>query len=157
MNYTSTIEKAKISISGSMPDYLFLTADNFVDVLEIKLPEEDAIVVDTHHAGSFKWSPTTNEAIGQVVNYIDSIERLQLEIEREILRVYGLKVSCVKPRAFILIGTKTGWDDFRRSGLRRLNSALHGVEVLTYTDLIQRGKEIAEMYKTEAISLGGPV
>jgi len=153
VNYTNTIEKARVSIGGIMPDFLFLTADNFVDVLEIKLPEEEAILADPGHPGSFKWSAKTNEAIGQAVTYIDSIERFQDALEKEILREYKIKASCVKPRAFILIGIKSGWDEQKRAGLRRLNSSLHGIEVLTYSDLIARGREIAEMYKQEATEI----
>lgn len=150
INYIHTIEKARINISGNMPDYLFLTADYFVDVLEIKLPEEEVIVEDSHHPGAYKWCPKTNEAIGQVVAYLGEIDRLQTELEREIRRVYGITVSFVKPRGFILIGKKDGWNEFKKGALRKLNYALHGVEVLTYTDLLQRGAEVAKMYKKEA-------
>lgn len=147
VNYVKTIEKARINITGSMPDYLFLTADYFVDVLEIKLPEEAVIVSDPSHPGAFKWCPKTNEAIGQVVGYLDDIGRLQAELEREIHRVYGLTVSFVKPRGFILIGKKDGWDVYKKGALRKLNFHLHGIEVLTYTDLAERGRAIAQMYE----------
>jgi hypothetical protein len=149
INYVRTIEKAKINISGGMPDYLFLTADNFADVLEIKLPSEEVIVEDKNHVGAYKWCPKTNEAIGQIVTYLSEIDRLQLELEREIKRMYDITVSFVKPRGFILIGMKEGWDQFKRDALRKLNFALHGIEVVTYTDLVQRGTEIAQMYKNE--------
>lgn len=150
INYIRAIEKAKVNINGSMPDYLFLTADYFVDVLEIKLPEENVIIEDKSHPGTYRWCPKTNEAIGQVVHYLGEIDRLQTELEREILRVYNIAISFVKPRGFILIGTKDGWDKFKMGALRKLNFALHGIEVLTYTDLIQRGSEIAQIYKQEA-------
>jgi hypothetical protein len=93
INYVRTIERAKINVSGAMPDYLFLTVDNFADVLEIKLPSEEVIVEDKSHVGSYKWCPKTNEAIGQVVTYLAEIDRLQLELEREIKRVYSIPVS----------------------------------------------------------------
>ncbi len=147
-NYIQVIEKTKISLAGSMPDYLFLTADSFADILEIKLPEEEVIVEDKGHAGAYKWCPKTNEAIGQVVNYLAAIDRLQTELEKEIRRVYGFSVSFVKPRGFILVGRKDGWNEFKKEALRNLNYSLHGIEVLTYTDLMQRGNEIAKMYKT---------
>jgi uncharacterized protein (UPF0254 family) len=35
-----------------MPDYLFPTLDGFIDILEIKLPEDDVIIKDTNHIGS---------------------------------------------------------------------------------------------------------
>jgi|GEM_PF-1350021 len=148
VNYIRTIDKAKINVSGSTPDYLFLTADYFVDVLEIKLPTEE-VILDGPHPSSYRWSAKTNEAIGQVVMYLGEIDRLQLELEREIERVYGVTVSFVKPRGTILIGKKDGWNKFKKAGLRKLNFALHGIEVITYTDLLQRGSEIANMYKEE--------
>lgn len=147
INYIQAIEKAKVSISGSMPDYLFLTADHFIDILEIKLPEEAVILEDKGHPGSYKWCPVANAAIGQVVYYLGEIDRLQGDLEREILRVYKLKVSFVKPRGFILIGQKDGWDSFKLEAFRKLNFSLHGVEVLTYSDLVQRGAEITKMYQ----------
>ncbi|MBI4226318.1 DUF4263 domain-containing protein [Candidatus Roizmanbacteria bacterium] len=147
LNYIKVIEKTKININGSIPDYIFLTADNFIDVLEIKLPEEDVIVEDPSHPGSYKWSSKTNEAVGQVVTYLGEIDRLQNELKREIKRIYKLDVSFVKPRGFILIGKKDDWDDFNKEALRKLNFALHGLEVLTYSDLLQRSREIVNMFK----------
>ena len=79
------------------------------------------------------------------------INKLQAELGREIHRVYGIEVSFVKPRAFILIGKKDGWSKYKLEALRELNFALHGVEILTYTDLLQRGGQIAEMYKKEVV------
>lgn len=149
INYVWSIEKAKVNVSGSMPDYLFLTADYFVDVLEIKLPSEDVIVEDKSHPGAYKWCPKTNEAIGQVVYYLGEVGRLQLELEREIERVYKIKVSLVRPRGFVLIGESDKWDAFKRDAFRNLNFSLHGVEVLTYSDLLKRGSAIAQMYKSE--------
>ena len=149
INYIQTIEKARVTVSGSMPDYLFLTADHFADVLEIKLPSEDVVVPDTDHPGTYKWSTKSNEAICQVVAYLASINRLQSELEREIERVYGIKVSFVKPRGFVLIGDTSSWNKWQHMALRELNFHLHGVEVITYTDLLHRGSEIARMYKPE--------
>jgi len=149
LNYLKAIQKNKINISGIIPDYIFISPDNFIDVLEIKLPEEDVIVEDKNHPGTYKWSSKANEAIGQIVNYLGEIDRLQGELKREIKRVYRLDVSFVKPRGFILIGQKDGWDEFKKEALRKLNFAMHGVEVLTYTDLLYRGEELIQMYKNK--------
>ena len=141
VQYKRPIEKIKINISGIMPDYLFPTLDGFVDVLEIKLPDDDVILKDQNHRGSWKWSKETNSAIGQVVNYLGEIDRLRLEIEREVNTNYGYSIKLLKPRSYILIGNSTGWDGGKREGLRRMNHALHGIEVLTYKDLLDRGME----------------
>lgn len=141
VNYKNPIEKAKINISGIMPDYLFPTIDGFIDILEIKLPVDEVIVADKSHKGSWKWTPETNAAIGQVVNYLCEIDRLRLEIEKSIKENYGLDLCLLKPRAYILIGDNNNWDSKKIEGLRKLNHALHGIEILTYKDLIERGRQ----------------
>lgn len=146
IQYQDPIEKQKINLSGSMPDYLFPTIDGFLDILEIKLPSNEVVVEDSSHPGSYRWCGDTNRAIGQVVNYLNDIERLQLELSRAIKREYGWDVFVIKPRAFIVTGVKDGWSVIKKEALRKLNFALHGIEVLTYTDLIQRGVEIIQRY-----------
>ena len=141
VNYQTALEKTKINISGSMPDYLFLTVDGFIDILEIKLPSDEVVVKDSSHEGAWKWSSETNVAIGQVVNYLGDIERQQLEIERHIEKKYDIKVSSLKPRAYILIGNSLDWQKDKKEGLRKLNHALHGIEVITYKELIDRGHQ----------------
>ncbi len=150
INYREPIEKTKINIAGVMPDYLFPTADDFLDILEIKLPEEEVIIKDLSHNGSYKWSSKSNEAIGQVVNYINEMERLQLEIQREYKRVYKKDISIIKPRAFILVGKSDTWDLEKKEALRKLNYSLHGIEILTYSDLIVRGESIVNFYDSKS-------
>jgi len=139
-NYREPIEKQRINISGIMPDYLFPTIDGFVDILEIKLPNDEVILSDSNHKGSWRWTEETNTAIGQVVNYLSEIDRLRLEIEKNIKVEYKKEISLLKPRAFILIGNSEHWDSVKKEALRKLNHSLHGIEVLTYFDLIQRGE-----------------
>ncbi len=140
VNYHKPIEKQKINITGIMPDYLFPTLDQFIDILEIKLPSEEVIIQDTSHIGSWVWSNSSNYAIGQVINYLGEIERLRLEIEKNIRDVYHLEFSLLKPRAFILIGQSANWTLLKKEGLRKLNNSLHGIEIITYTDLANRGR-----------------
>lgn len=146
IDYQPPIEKQKINITGSMPDYSFPTMDGFLDILEIKLPTMEVITPDTSHAGSYTWSSDTNKALGQVVNYLSDIELYQLHLKEEIKRVYGLDLYLIKPRAVILIGNKAGWTSEQHKALRKLNYSLHGIEVLTYTDLEKRGEAIIKNY-----------
>ena len=143
-NYLDPIDRTKVNIRGSMPDFLYPTADGFADILEIKLPTDEVIVEDRSHAGSWKWSPDTNAAIGQITNYIADIERLRLEIEKEIKVNTGRDVLLLKPRAYVLTGNSSKWLPVKREALRKLNSVMHGIEVITYNDLRQRAKRITE-------------
>ncbi len=141
VNYKKPIEKTKINITGIMPDYLFPTLDGFVDILEIKLPDDEVISKDASHPGSWKWTKETNKAIGQVVNYLGEIDRLKLEIEKNVKDQYGFEIGLLKPRTHILIGDSNLWDGNKKEGLRKMNHALHGIEVLTYKDLVDRGNQ----------------
>ncbi len=141
VNYKKPIEKIKINITGIMPDYLFPTLDGFVDILEIKLPDNPVINEDTSHSGSWKWTGETNISIGQVVNYLGEIDRLRLEIEKNVETAYGYEISLLKPRAYVLIGDSSDWNGGKKEGLRKMNHALHGIEVLTYKDLLDRGNQ----------------
>lgn len=141
VNYKKPIEKTKINITGIMPDFVFPTLDGFVDILEIKLPDDNVISEDSSHPGSWKWTSETNKSIGQVVNYLCEIDRLSSEIERNIEKKYRYEISFLKPRAFILIGNSTFWNPDKKEGLRKMNNVLHGIEVLTYKDLLDRGKQ----------------
>jgi hypothetical protein len=146
IQYLAPFEKTKINLSGSMPDYLFPTVDGFLDILEIKLPEDDVITADSSHPGAYKWTPETNAALGQVINYLCDVEHYRYELQEKIMKEYGIEVSIIKPRAFILIGNKEHWPKDKKEALRKMNHSLHGIEVLTYHDLLQRGTEIANMF-----------
>lgn len=140
VNYKIPIEKQKINLLGIMPDYLFPTVDNFIDILEIKLPSFEVIEEDKNHKGSWIWSKESNQAIGQVVTYLNEIDRLRLEIEKLIKQNYDQDILMLKPRAYILIGQSESWNNEKKEGLRKLNHALHGIEIITYSDLVKRGE-----------------
>jgi hypothetical protein len=144
--YEDPYEKTKVGFS-SIPDYLFPTVDGFVDIFEIKLPSHDVIKQDPSHPGSYMWSSKANEAIGQCVNYLHEIELHQLELMQKIDRAYQVKLSFIKPRAFVVIGDKSKVaTDEEKDALRKLNFSLHGMEVITYSDLEERGKQILNIY-----------
>lgn len=152
ITYRKPIEKQQVGFS-QIPDYLFPTLDGFIDILEIKLPNKDVILKDESHTGSYKWSSETSAAIGQVVNYLSELELHQLEIKQKLERSYckenDIEIYSIKPRAFIVIGTKENWDENQIEALRKLNYSLHGIEVLTYSDLQQRGQNIIQLYSDD--------
>jgi uncharacterized protein (UPF0335 family) len=149
INYQVPIQKEKVGFD-SIPDFLFPSLDGFLDILEIKLPTADVIFEDSSHPGSFAWSSDVNKAIGQVINYIHQIELNQLQLKERINEsyndIYSTSICAIKPRVIILIGKSDGWKNSERQAFRKLNYSLHGIEVLTYTDLVQRGERIINLY-----------
>lgn len=146
VNYKKPFSQQRINPKGIMPDYLFPTLDNFTDILEIKLPTDQVIFSKDSHPGSWFWTPATNTAIGQVVNYLSEIERNRLNLQETFSREYNDRICLLKPRAYILIGNSKDWDDVKKEGLKKMNHALHGIEILTYYDLLLRGENIIANY-----------
>ncbi len=149
VHYLTPIQKERIGFS-EIPDFLFPTLDGFLDILEIKKPIFDVIRKDEFHHGSYAWGSETNKAIGQVVHYIQEMEENQSKLLKEINLEYGKKYKIplltVKPRAYILIGVSQSWTPREKNAFRTLNYSLHGIEVITYSDLIQRGESIVSMF-----------
>lgn len=131
----------------SRPDFIFPTLDGFFDILEIKKPDHEVLRIE---GGHYTWTGTTNHAIGQAVAYIASAEMGRLALERDISDRHGSQLkrrnSVVRPRAFVLIGRDVNWEEGKRESFRNLNAALHGVEVLTYDELLRRGRKMVGLY-----------
>ncbi len=148
MNYVKSIEKQKVGFDN-IPDFVFLTVDQFLDVLDIKAPEHPVIIKDKNHSGSYYWSSKVSEAIGQVANYLHELEKNQLQVAQRIERELNLKIRAVKPRAMIVIGRSNKWDENENEGFRKLNDSLHGIEVIAYDQLLMRANRLVEIYEQE--------
>ena len=144
VNYVKPIEKAKINLSGVMPDFMYPSVDGFIDIFELKLPKHPVIKQDPDHEGSWVWRSNVSAAIGQVVNYLEEMGRFRLEIENKIKDVYSLDVAIIRPRAIILIGRSNGWSQPQKNALRKLNSFLHDIEVMTYDELLARAERLVK-------------
>jgi hypothetical protein len=145
-NYRQPFPKEKVGFD-SIPDFLFATLDGFLDFLEIKLPQHKVIVSSDSHVGAFRWSPEANEAIGQSIQYLSEIEKYQYQIAERIQQHYNVNLSTIKPRAIILIGRSDDWKPQDRTALRKLNNSLHGIEIITYSDLFERGKHMVKIFR----------
>lgn len=149
IQYLPPIEKQRVGFDN-IPDYLFPTLDGFIDVLEIKLPSHEVIKPDSSHPGSYAWSSEANKAIGQVVNYLYEMELNQLVLQNKINRKRAKRldreIKIIKPRAFILIGAEDNWDAETKEAFRKLNHTLHGIEVISYTEIVKRGEYIINLY-----------
>jgi hypothetical protein len=149
VNYNQPISKQRVGLDN-IPDFLFPSLDGFIDILEIKRPSHPVIIEDPSHPRTFVWSSETNRAIGQVVVYIQELEDHRREVaerlNEEFELIMGHKLKTVRPRAFILIGRSDDMPSPEKEGFRKLNHTLHGIEVLTYTDLVTRAEALIALY-----------
>lgn len=145
IKYGKPIEHPQVGFRSTL-DYLFPTHDGFVDILEIKKTSFEVIQEDRSHPGAYRWSGQVNQAIGQSVNYLNEIDEYRDKIADNIKKEYGLELITVKPRALILIGKSDDWDKWKKQAFRHLNHSLHGIQVLTYTELLIRAENLIKIY-----------
>lgn len=107
-------------------DLMLHRMDGFYDLVELKGPNEQ--LFDKRTTRRAKLNHKLSEALGQVIAYLEACDRTR-------------QAGLFKPKAVIVIGTKQTDDPRQR---RLLASHLAGVEVLTYTQLVQRGTQLIQ-------------
>ena len=107
-------------------DLMLKRVDSFYDLVELKGPQERLFSPRTRRRS--KLNSKLAEALMQAINYLDACARSSL---KEIL----------KPKALIVIGSRESDNTSQR---RLLQSHLASIEILTYQDLVDRGKMLLE-------------
>ena len=137
--YTTFVEEEKIN-SKNILDGIPKTFENFIDVIEVKLPEVELFRYDQHHNNYYSSSDLT-KAIAQTQNYIFELENMTSNNE------YQENNNCkiIKPRGIILIGTKKDLNEKETEYLRILNSSYHNLYIITYQQLLEKAKNILSL------------
>lgn len=138
-NYIERIEKPNVSIGIRLPDFCLLTADDYLDVLEIKTPAMKILNPDKSHK-NYYWSSAIAATISQVENYIDSINKNSDALRNYLRDAYGLNIRIVKPRGLIIAGSSKefGAHAQKHDNFRLLNESLKNVTILTFDDVATR-------------------
>ncbi len=120
------------------------TTDGFVELIEIKTPltGKSLFLYDTSHK-SYYPSAELSKVIGQVQNYIE-----KLDADRHAIKANDDEDTC-KIRAKIIIGRDEDIEQIK--ALRRLNSHLHRIEIITF-DQLQRIAERVLGYLEKVLS-----
>ncbi len=138
--YIELIPKANISIVGtSYPDFLLVTHDGYLDILEIKTPFTQLLLEDKSHK-NYYWSGEIAKAIAQIENYIQAIVEVGDTVKNKVKDTFGIDLRVIKPRGIIFAGNSNQFygkkliqDDFRL-----LNQGLKNVTVVPYDELLIR-------------------
>lgn len=123
--YTGDTGERKL-VEGKEVDFCLETVDDYYDIFEIKRPGHSVLVKDSSH-NTYRPSAKLSEAITQVEDYIQKIERNRSEI---LLRE---DIDIIRPRGYVVIGSNLTDDE--QDSLRSHNSFLNQIEVLTYSDV----------------------
>lgn len=144
--YGAPLPKERVGF-GSIPDFLFPTLDGFVDVLEIKTPDASVLVEDSSHDSAFRWSRAASEAISQVTTYLDEVDANRATLTQRIEDKYSVEILTLRPRGLVLMGCSDAWKRREKESFRKLSHTLHGIEIVTYTNLLQRAKGLVALFQ----------
>lgn len=120
----------------------------FMDIAELKRPDDQ--FWRTNPDGSLflyrdKFPVQTQkvtEALAQVAGYIFEAEKNAADVD--FIRDHGGRVP-LKPRGILIIGRSVGWGEEEWRAHRLLNDKLHGIQVITYDQLLERAKRAQEL------------
>jgi hypothetical protein len=122
-------------------DYMLRkTVDNYLEIVEIKTAFQESLFLhDTSH-DSYYPSARLSPVIGQVIRYIEEVERNRDSI---------LAKDCadtLKIRARVIIG-RDGSDE-HQAALRNFNAHLHRIEIITYDQLLRIAERVLSVFST---------
>jgi hypothetical protein len=138
--YIELVPKANIGVVGtSYPDFLLVTYDGYLDILEIKTPFTQLLLEDKSHK-NYYWSGEVSRAIAQVENYIQAIEEIGDRVRNKVKDIYGIDLRVIRPRGIIFAGNSNQFDGNKliQDDFRLLNQGLKNVTVVTYDELLTR-------------------
>jgi len=139
-SYIRKIPKMNIAVvTTQFPDFGVVTADDYLDLLEIKLPRTLLLSEDKSH-NSFYWTSDIAKAIAQVENYIESVASQKASMMMQIEKVTSLRLRIMKPRGIIIAGSRAEFviSPAKAEYFRMLNEGLKNVEIVPYDDLSRR-------------------
>jgi len=140
--FVRILDERKID-TANIADYLMEAYDGFLDIIEIKRPDNSlkfwADVLDHDN-----YVPSTDiiKAITQATTYIYEVER-EANSVKFLERVGNVKT--IKPRCILIFGRSYNWNDAQKAAYRILNSSYHNLTIMTYDHVLDRAKRILEI------------
>lgn len=142
--YSELLERRKWTRDENLDFMLRRTSDSFLEIIEIKTPNENELLKFDDSHNSYYPSSELSKVIGQVLNYIEKIDR-----ERDSIIS---KDDCdpLKIRAKIIIG-RDG-EKTQQDALRSLNSHLHRIEIITFDQLLRIAERVLNIFEKDNIN-----
>lgn len=136
--YSELLERRTWTRDDNQDFMLRRTTDDYLEIIEIKTPfPEDILVYDSSH-DSYGPSHKLSAALGQVVRYIEEVERTRDQI------IAKDNVDSLKIRARLIIG-RDGSPEMM-AALRSFNGHLHRIEILTFDQLLRIADRVLSMF-----------
>ena len=137
--YISAIEKMNVTIGNTKyPDFMLVTHDNYLDILEIKKPNTSLLKYDSSRK-NYYWDTEPSKALVQTENYIEFVQNHADTVRNYIRDNFSLDLKVLRPRGIILAGdTRKFTDQKERDDFRLLSLSSKNVSFVTYDELLNR-------------------
>lgn len=140
--YSELLSRRTWTRDDNLDFMLRRTVDGYLEIVEIKTAFSDHLFIfDTSH-DSYYPSAKLSPVLGQVVRYIEEVERNRDSI------IAKDKVDTLKIRARAILG-RDG-DQEQQAALRNLNAHLHGIEIITYDQLLRIAARVLNVFENAA-------
>jgi hypothetical protein len=149
-NYATVLEKENIAVLGTrFPDFILIDAYSYLDIYEIKKPTTNLLKKDESR-GNYYWDVELTKAISQVENYISHADRNAGQLCAEIKRQKEREVRVIKPRGFIIAGTRSQLqDEIMEDNFRLLNNSLKNLSIILFDELLDNLKNFLSKLKRD--------
>tara|TARA_R110002167_G_scaffold110677_9_gene281509 strand:+ start:5475 stop:6542 length:1068 start_codon:yes stop_codon:yes gene_type:complete len=137
--YIVNDEVRNISASDNLDMLLPTVIAGYRDLVELKRPNMQVLNYDNSHR-NYYWTSDVSKAIGQCHRYLDILH----EVAANGLRDHP-EIVAYHPRAIIVIGRSSDWDETKLRALHGLNHRLSSVSVMTYDQLLAQGERLLHM------------
>jgi hypothetical protein len=137
--YIRVLDKVNIAVAGTkFPDFLLVTHDGYLDILEIKKPDTNLLKHDKSR-DNYHWDIEMSKAIIQVENYIEGVNRIGDQLCIELKDKHGIDLRVLRPRGVILAGNSRSLTlQKEKNDFRLLSLSLKNITVVTYDELLAR-------------------
>ena len=145
-SYSAVIEKQSVNLDGKYPDFMLIDPYGYLDIYEIKKPQTVMLGYDKSRNNHY-WAVEVCKAISQVENYIDQATQHRLELADKVRRELGLQIKIVRPRGFIIAGTRAQLKTEKmQEDFRVLNDSLKNIDIIFYDDLLENIKAMLSRF-----------
>lgn len=141
-----------------IPDFLLVDAAGFVDLLEIKKPNQQRLLTTTKYRNNYVADRDLSGAIVQVEKYIYTLNHGGSSIEASLQRDLGAKlpegvsIHITNPQGMLLMGRSNTLSIEQQLDLeiiKRQHKNL--VDIMTYDDLLERLRNILTQIESSSI------
>ncbi len=136
--YSELLSRRTWTRDDNLDHMLRRTVDGYVEIVEIKTAFGERLFMHDKSHDSYYPSSKLSTIIGQVVRYVEEVERNRDSI------IAKDKVDTLKIRARAIAG-RDG-DREQVAALRNFNAHLHGIEIITYDQLLRTAARVLDVF-----------